>query len=120
MFTFYNATTVDRTQDFDNLIAAIKGHDAYFIIDSLNSNPEFSTKKSKDAKTIPMLAAQYGCTVDLFSFILTKTEAVLDEKSQGGETLASILIKNKRQELVEVLQKFQAKNSSTSISLGAS
>ena len=118
MHSFYNPRTDNTTQDFENLIAALKLHDKDFIIDSLNANPEIATKKTKEHKTIPMLAAEYGCAEDLFSFILSKTKHVLEEKTPKGDSLASILELHKRKGLAVVLENFQNTINSTKFNYG--
>ena len=103
MHAFYNSKTADASVDFINLVSALKGHDDYYIMDALSSNPSIAKRKTQESKTIPMLAAEFGCDVKLFSFILTKAKDVLADITPEGDTVYSILCKNKRNALIEVL-----------------
>jgi len=107
MFRFYNSKSNCTDESFNNLIAALKEHDDYFIFDSLKNNPEFATRKTQEKLTIPMLAAEHGCKENVFSFILSKSKDVLNEETPEGETLKSILIQNERHELLRILAEFQ-------------
>lgn len=108
MYSFYNTKSKNQHENFKNLRSAIKLHDDVFVLAILRDNPELiKLRTKKEEKTIPMLAAEVGCSKDVFQTILEKSSEILDAQSKSGDTVESILIQNKREELLNQYHTFR-------------
>jgi hypothetical protein len=106
MYRFYNTTSTDCQESFNNLQAAISGHDYPFIIGLLRDNQDLIMQKTDDGKTVPMLLAKSGCSPATFRIILEQSSNILQVETKDGESVQSILEKNKRYDLLKIFNDF--------------
>jgi hypothetical protein len=82
------------------------GHDYPIILGLLRDNEELIKQKTDEGKTVPMLLAKSGCSPETFRMILEQSSSILQVTTKDGESVQSILEKNKRYDLLNMFNDF--------------